>query len=96
MLEPRQHAGEWSGEFGRIVGEDRQAEAGEARWVAVGADRQRPALRAKPLDRAGDHRLTGDEDEPLVDAAEAPRQAAIQDEAEGLVPVGHSLSVFAP
>ncbi len=89
IFEPGQHAGERPGEFGRLVGEDRQAKAGEARRIAIGADRETRALRAKPLDRAGDHRPAGDEDEPFVDAAQAPAKASIEDEAESRIPVGH-------
>ena len=83
IFEAGQNAGERPGEIGRIVGQHRQAEAGEARRIAVGADRQSGALRAKPPDRVGDQRPAGEQDEALVGAAEATPPAAVQHEAEG-------------
>ena len=56
MVEAGDHARERPGKLGRIVGDDRQIEGLEARRVAVGAERERGALRTKPLDRMSQHR----------------------------------------
>ena len=46
IVEARQNPGERTGETRRVVGEDGQAEAGEARRIAVGAERERPRIAA--------------------------------------------------
>src|SRR5208282_6209666 len=74
---------------GRIVCENGEAEAREALRIAVGAKRKRAALRPEPLDDMPEHRLAAEGDEPLVRAAHAPREPAIEDEAERRILVSH-------
>ena len=81
-VEPGENAGERAQKSGRVVGENGEAEAREALRIAVGAERERAALRPEPLDDMREHRLAAECDEPLVRAAHAPREPAVEDEAE--------------
>ena len=67
----------------RTVGEYRQAEAGEARGVAVGADGDGSRLGAECRDHAGQHGGSADIEQRLVAATHAAGLAAGEDEGGG-------------
>ena len=80
---PGQHAGERAGLAGQQIGGDRQAEAGEARRIAVGVQDQPADLRRDPLDGMGKQRPSGERAQALVAAAHAARPAAGKQNADG-------------
>ncbi len=79
------HAGEDAGEradeaFNR-VGDDGQAELGEAGRIAVGVDGDPPDLGPQAIEDVLQHGLAGEVEQALVAAAHAPRLPAGQDDA---------------
>ena len=92
MVEAGDNSSERPGKIRRVVGKDGQIEAVKSRRVAVGANRQRRALRTKPVDRIGEQWPAGERDEPLVGAAHPPPAPSVENEAKGQVPVGHAMA----
>jgi hypothetical protein len=76
-----QNAGQRSGKIGDAVGDDRQAERGKARRIAIGVENEAIALRRQPRDHAVEDGAAGDGAHRLVAAAHPPRQAAGQQHA---------------
>ena len=92
VVEAGDNSGERPGKIRRVVGKDGQIEGRKSRRVAVGADRQRRALRTKPVDRISEHRPAGERDEPLVGTAHPPPAPPVEDEAKRQVTVGHAVA----
>ena len=84
MVEPGEHAGERSGEARNPIGEDRQAEGGEALRRAIGVEREADALGREPANDMLEDRGAADLDQRLVDAAHAPRLSAGENDPEAM------------
>ena len=82
MVEPGEDAGEGAGVIGDGVGEDVEAEGGEAGRVAVGVEDEGRELGAEAVDDVGEDGAAGERLEGLVAAAHASGEAAGEDHAE--------------
>lgn len=85
VIHPRQNPGERTREALYAVGDDREAEGGKARRVAIGVDDEARALRPQTLDGVRDDRTPADLEERLVAAAHPPCEAAGEENSDTLL-----------
>src|SRR5208283_5938423 len=84
VVHAREDASQRAGESFDLIGDDGKPEGRETRGVAIGVEDERRALGIQPLDEPRENRPAADLDQPLVDAAEPPGEAAGEDDSDWL------------